>query len=59
MKKQKHKEKKCVTFWIDKEIINNFDNVYNQKSFFIRECIKQALQDKDFYNNIVYKGGTK
>ena len=36
MKKQKHKEKKCVTFWIDKEIINNFDSVYNQKSFFIR-----------------------
>lgn len=50
------KEKKCVTFWIEKEVIKDFDSVYNQKSYFIRECIKKAINDKNFYNNIVVGG---
>lgn len=50
------KEKKCVTFWIEKKVIKDFDSIYNQKSYFIRECIKKAIKDKNFYNNIVVGG---
>ncbi len=44
--------KKCVSFWIEKELINAFDEKYHAKSFFIKECIKRAVEDLDFYIEI-------
>lgn len=52
-------DKKCVTFWIDKKELELFNLMYNQKSYFLRECIKKAIQNDDFYKNIVFKGGIK
>lgn len=48
----RNKKDKCVTFWIEKELIQEFDEKYHAKSFFIRECIKKAVEDLDFYIDI-------
>lgn len=46
------KKKKCITVWIEEDIINEYDKHFHLKSFFIRECIKQAIKDKNFYIKI-------
>lgn len=43
------KHKKCVTFWIDEDLIKEFDKHYKLKSLFMRECVKQAIKNRDFY----------
>lgn len=54
--------KKCVSFWIDEEILNRFDDLYHARGFFIRECIIKAIEDTDFYIDVtcgVKRNGNK
>lgn len=51
----KEKNKTCVTFWIDKETLKQFDKKYHAKSLFIRECIKKAIKDNNFYIDVTTK----
>ena len=55
MKKKKEK-KKCVTFWIEKDILEMFNNKYFVKSQFMRNCIKKALKDEKFFNEMITRG---
>jgi len=48
-------KKKCCTFWIDKDLLNQFDEQFHNKSLFIRECIKKAIKDENFYMEITRK----
>lgn len=56
--KQKKEKKKCVTFWIEKDILEMFNNKYFVKSQFMRNCIKKALKDEKFFNEMI-TGGKK
>ena len=49
-------KKKCVTFWVDENIIKTFDSIYHEKSIFMRECMKRATQDKEFYFKVMCEG---
>lgn len=55
----KEKKTKCVTFWIEKDLIESFDKNYHAKSFFIRECIKKAINDREFYINMTCSNNEK
>lgn len=55
----KEKKEKCVTFWVEKEVISTFDNLYHEKSHFMRECIKRAIEDRNFYFDIIMNKGDK
>ena len=50
------KKKKCVTFWIDKDLLEQFNSRYFVKSQFMRECIKKALNDEQFFKDIITGG---
>lgn len=49
------KNQKCITCWLDKELIETFDNKYPNKSLFIRECIIKAINDTNFYTSMILK----
>lgn len=50
------KKKKCVTFWIDKDLLEQFNSRYFIKSQFMRECIKKALNDEQFFIDMIQGG---
>lgn len=56
MKTTTEKKKKCVTFWIDKDILEQFNSKYFVKSQFMRECLKKALKDEQFFKDIITGG---
>lgn len=55
-KTKEKKKKKCVTFWIEKDILEMFNNKYFVKSQFMRNCIKKALKDEQFFNEMITGG---
>lgn len=57
-KTKEKKKKKCVTFWIENDILEMFNNRYFVKSQFMRNCIKKALKDEKFFNEMI-TGGKK
>lgn len=48
-------EKKQVTFWIEEDTRKKFSMVYSTSmSKFFRNCIKLALQDKQFFYDVYF-----
>lgn len=47
--------KKQVTFWIEENTRKQFSKLYNSSmSKFFRNCIKLALQDKQFFHDVYF-----
>ena len=47
--------KKQITFWIEENTRKQFSNLYNSSmSKFFRNCIKLALQDKQFFHDVYF-----
>lgn len=53
---EKETKKKCVTFWIDEKLLNQFNSRYFVKSQFMRNCIKKALNDEQFFTEMIQGG---
>lgn len=52
-------ESKLVTFMCDKELLDSFSKMYNDRSLFLRKCIEKSLTDRNFYYDIILNRGVK
>ena len=51
-------KKQCVTFYVDKKDMKYFDELYSEKSLFLRKCLKKAITDFDFFYGIIKENST-
>lgn len=47
------KEKKLVTFQADRKEVEQFNSLYFSRSLFLRNCLKKAIKDSDFFYKIM------
>lgn len=52
-------ESKLVTFMCDKDLIESFNQMYNDRSLFLRKCLEKCLTDRNFYYDIILNRGTE
>lgn len=47
--------KKQITFWLDADVREKFTSLYSTSmSKFFRNCIRLALQDKQFFHDVYF-----